>query len=39
MTTGSNVLPGEGSDTDYPILRLAIDIALGAEIKSDGHLL
>ncbi|CAK9020545.1 Chloride channel protein 1 (ClC-1) (Chloride channel protein [Durusdinium trenchii] len=25
----SNVLPGEGSDTDYPILRLAIDIALG----------
>ena len=28
---GSNVLPGEGSDTDYPILRLAIDIFLGGK--------
>ena len=27
----SNVLPGEGADTDYPILRLAIDLVLGAE--------
>lgn len=27
----SNVLPGEGADTDYPILRLAIDIVLGRE--------
>lgn len=25
----SNVLPGEGIDTDYPILRLLVDIALG----------
>lgn len=25
----SNVLPGEGIDTDFPILRLLIDIALG----------
>ncbi|CAL1138086.1 unnamed protein product [Cladocopium goreaui] len=25
----SNVLPGEGVDTDYPVMRLAIDIVLG----------
>eukprot|EP00434_Breviolum_minutum_P030250 symbB.v1.2.026756.t1/scaffold2700.1/size72752/1 len=25
----SNVLPGEGVDTDYPIMRLSIDIVLG----------
>ncbi|CAE7437655.1 Clcn1 [Symbiodinium sp. CCMP2592] len=25
----SNVLPGEGSDTDFPLLRLAVDIVLG----------
>eukprot|EP00435_Cladocopium_sp_Y103_P069750 s562_g33.t2 len=25
----SNVLPGEGVDTDYPVMRLAIDILLG----------
>ena len=24
------MLPGEGSDTDFPLLRLAVDILLGA---------
>ena len=28
-SVGSNVLPGEGSDTEFPVLRLAIDILLG----------
>jgi len=30
VLSGSNVLPGEGVDTDYPIMRLSIDIVLGA---------
>ena len=25
------MLPGEGSDTDFPLLRLAVDIALGQQ--------
>ena len=30
VLSGSNVLPGEGVDTDYPVMRLAMDIVLGA---------
>ena len=28
------MLPGEGSDTDFPLLRLAVDIVLGASRES-----
>lgn len=27
------MLPGEGADTDYPILRLSIDIVLGGRVS------